>query len=77
MGGWGVAKRTKSVKRDNSYLSTVPYRKSEHFSKTFMNDSKIRVRFKESCLKQEKVTFIPGSLINLFIVNELDARSRD
>ena len=39
-----------------------------------MNNSKIRVKFKESSLKREKVTFIPRTLINLFIVNELDAR---
>ena len=36
-----------------------------------MNKSKIRLRFTGSCLKQEKVTFNPRDVVNLFIVYEL------
>ena len=42
-----------------------------------MNNSKIRLEFKGSCLKQDKVTFTLISVVNLFIANELDIRSRD
>ena len=37
----------------------------------WMNNIKIRVRFKESCLKGDKVTFTPRNLVNLFIFYEL------
>ena len=37
-----------------------------------MNNSKIRLRFKGNCLKQDKV-FTPKSVANLIIVDELDA----
>ena len=36
----------------------------------WMNNSRIRVRFKGSYLKQDKVTFTPRNLVNLFIVHE-------
>ena len=40
--------------------------------------SRIRLKFKGSCLKQEdKVAFAPKNVVNLFIVNELDTFSRD
>ena len=42
-----------------------------------MNNSKIRVRFTGSWLKQDKVTFNPRNVVDLFIVYELDAWSRD
>ena len=42
-----------------------------------MNNSKIRVRFTGSWLKQDKVTFNPRSVVDLFIVYKLDAWSRD
>ena len=34
-------------------------------------NSKIRVEFKFSCLKQDKVTFAPNIVVNLFIIYEL------
>ena len=42
-----------------------------------MNNSRIRLEFKKRCLKQNKVTFTPNSLVNLFIVYELDRWSKD
>ena len=43
-----------------------------------MNNSKIRLKFKESCLKQEdKAAFTPNNIVNLFIVFNLDRWSRD
>ena len=42
-----------------------------------MNNSRIRLEFKKRCLKQDKVTFTPNSLVNLFIVYELDRWSKD
>ena len=44
---------------------------------TWINNSKIRVRFKGSCLKQDKIIFTPRNVVNLFIVYELDAWSWD
>ena len=44
----------------------------------WMNNSKIRLKFKGSCSKQEdKAAFTQKNLINVFIVYELDAWSWD
>ena len=40
-------------------------------------NSKIRVEFKGVCLKQDKVTFTPNNIVNLFIVDELYTCSQD
>ena len=32
----------------------------------------MRVEFKESCLKQDKVTFTPKNLVNLFVFFKLE-----
>ena len=43
-----------------------------------VNNSRIRLKFKGSCLKQEdKADFTPKNVVNLFIVYELDTWSRD
>ena len=42
-----------------------------------MDNSRKRVEIRESCLKQEKITFTPNSVVNLFIVYELDRWSED
>ena len=36
-----------------------------------MSNSKISLRFTGSCLKQDKATFTPNNVVNLFIVYEL------
>ena len=43
----------------------------------WMNYSRIRLEFKGSWLKQDKVTFTPNNLVNLFIVYEVDRWSGD
>ena len=43
----------------------------------WMDNSRKRVEIRESCLKQEKITFTPNSVVNLFIVYELDRWSED
>ena len=48
------------------------------FSKQLWNNSKIRLKFERSWLKQEaKAPFTPNNAINLFIVYDLDRWSRD
>ena len=42
-----------------------------------VNNSKVRLIFAGSCLKQDKGTFTPNSVVNLFIVYELDRWSQD
>ena len=42
-----------------------------------MNNSGITLEFKGSCLKQDKITFTPNNVVNLFLVYELDRWSRD
>ena len=42
-----------------------------------MDNSRIRVEFKGSYLKQDKVTFTPRNIINLYIAYELDTWSQD
>ena len=41
------------------------------------NNSRIRLEFKRSFLKQDKVTFNSNSVLNIFIVYELDTWLRD
>ena len=43
----------------------------------WINNSRIRLKFKGSCLKQAKVTFTQNDFVNLFIAYELDRWSRD
>ena len=39
----------------------------------WMNNSRIRLKFKGNCLKQgDKTPFIPNNVVNLLIVYELD-----
>ena len=46
--------------------------------KLIWNNSRIRLKFEGSCLKQEdKTPFPPNNVVNLFIVYELDTGSRD
>ena len=41
-------------------------------------NSRVKLKFKGSCLKQEdKAAFAPTNLVNFFIVSELNARPRD
>ena len=43
-----------------------------------MNNSRLRLEFKESCLKQEdKAAFTPNNVVNLFIAYELDTWSKN
>ena len=37
--------------------------------------SKVRVKFAESCLKQSKISYIHGKVVNIYIVYQLDASS--
>ena len=39
-----------------------------------MNNSRLRLKFKANCLKQEdKAPFVPNNVVYLFLVYELDA----
>ena len=42
-----------------------------------MNNSKIRLRFTGSCLRQEFATFVPNNVVNVFVVYELDRNSQN
>ena len=43
----------------------------------WMHNSKIRLRFTETSLKQDEATFTPNNVVNLFIVYELNRWSQD
>ena len=54
-----------------SYIADV----SVSFKMIWVNNSKMRLKFKGSCLKQEdKVPFTLNNVVNLFIAYELDRR---
>ena len=58
----------------------LPVTENHSFSPKIVsvNNSRIRVRFKGTCLKQDKVTFTPRNVINLFfIVYKLNRWSQD
>ena len=40
-------------------------------------NSRIRLEFKGSCLNQEEATFTPNSVVNVFIIYELNTWSQD
>ena len=40
-------------------------------------NSRIRLEFKGSCLKQEEATFTPNNVVNVFIIYELKTWSQD
>ena len=42
-----------------------------------MNNSRIKLEFKGSCLKQNKEPFVPNNVVNLYIVYELNTWSQD
>ena len=42
-----------------------------------MNNSRIRLELKASCLKQDKVPFTPNNVVYLYIVYDLDIWSQD
>ena len=56
-----------------------PFRTNHSLSSklVWLNNSIIRLRFKKSCLKQDKVTFTPKNIVNLFFLYELDIWSQD
>ena len=59
--------KKKSPTKSNNSLSAKPK----------WHNSKIRVEFKGSCLKQDKATFTQNNVVNLFIVYELNRWSQD
>ena len=62
----------------NEKLKPLYTPKKKLFSKLKWNKSRIRLRFEESCLKQEDTApFMPKNVVNLVIVYELDTWSRD
>ena len=42
-----------------------------------MNNSRIKLEFKENCLKQDKAPFTPNNVVDLYIVYELNTWSQD
>ena len=43
----------------------------------WMGNSKIRFKFTGSCLKQDKASFTPNNVVNLYIAYALDRWSQD
>ena len=41
-----------------------------------MNNSRIRLKFKRSCLKQDEASFTPNNVVNLSIVFEFNRWSK-
>ena len=55
-----------------------PYTTSKCLSpKLVWYNSGIKLKFKGSCLKQDKATFTPKNVVNLLVVFELDTWSQD
>ena len=43
----------------------------------WMHNSRTRIEFKGSCIKQDKITFTQRNIVNLFIFCEIDVSSRE
>ena len=56
-----------------------PFTANKSFSPKmiWINNSRIKLRFTGSCLRQEFATFTPNNVANLFILYELDRWSQD
>ena len=56
---------------DESSKSPITSNKILNPSLDYVGD-KIRVKFNEDCLKQERITFNHGKIINIYIVYEIE-----
>ena len=70
-----VAWQPKTLSNENISCPTTS--NNSLSSKLKWYNSEIRLEFKSSCLKQDKVTFTPNNVVNLFIVHELNRWSQD
>ena len=69
-------KNKPSITANHSFSSKLVWMNKSKSSKlVWMNNSKTSERFRR-CLKQDKVTFNPRNIVNLFIVYELDMWSQ-
>ena len=67
------SKGLSNVKFTSAYVANVSV-----FPKLIWMNTRIRLKFKGSCLKQEDTApFTPNNVVNLFIVYELDSWSSD
>ena len=70
-------KNKPSITANHSLSSKLVWMNKSKSSKlVWMNNSKTSERFIRRCLKQDKVTFNPRNIVNLFIVYELDMWSQ-
>ena len=58
-------------------MSPFPLNKSISPKLEWMNNFRIRLEFKGSCLKQDKAPFTQNNVVNLYIIYELNIRSQD
>ena len=67
------------MKKLNLLLRQITFTANKSLSPKLvrMNNSRIRLRFTGSCLRQEFATFTPNNAVNLFIMYELDRWSQD
>ena len=56
--------------------SMTPPSAPSNFVSSSLNylDTKIRVRFSGSCLKQDKITYTHGKMVNIYIVYEINEK---
>ena len=56
--------------------SITPPSASNNFLSSSLNylDTKIRVKFSGSCLKQDKITYTHGKIVNIYIVCEINKK---
>ena len=70
-----IFKEWKSRGLSNETIKSIAMSNHSLNPKLSYYDSKIKVRFAESCLKQPKVSCTHGTIVNIYIIYELGASS--
>ena len=62
--------KSKGLSNESTKSPSAPY----NFLNPSLNylDCKARVRFSGSCLKQDKITYTHGKIVNIYIVDEIN-----
>ena len=72
-----ISERESKGLSNETFMPTFTTNKSFSPKLVWMNNFRIKLDFKRNCLKQDKASFTPNNLVNLYIAYELNTWSQD
>ena len=72
-----ISERESKGLSNETFMPTFTANKSFSPKLVWMNNFRIKLDFKRNCLKQDKASFTPNNLVNLYIAYELNTWSQD